>query len=140
MQLNPYLFFNGNCEAAFKFYEQCFGGKIVEMLTNADAPTEEQKPSELSADWLDKIMHACMEFGAYRLMGSDCPPKFFEETKGFSVQIAIDDPTEAERIFHALAENGTVKMPFGQTFWAFRFGMLVDQFGIPWMVNCEKAA
>jgi len=56
------------------------------------------------------------------------------------VQLGIDDPSEAERIFHALAENGTVRMPFEQTFWAFRFGMLVDQFGIPWMVNCEKAA
>ena len=74
------------------------------------------------------------------LMGSDSPPAYFEETKGFYVQLGIDDPSEAERIFHALAENGTVRMPFEQTFWAFRFGMLVDQFGIPWMVNCEKAA
>ncbi|MBE9094114.1 VOC family protein [Tychonema sp. LEGE 07203] len=136
MQLNPYLFFNGNCETAFKFYEQCFGGKIVEMMTHGEAPIEEQGAPE----WRDKILHACLLVGERELMGSDCPPKFFEETKGFSVQIAIDDPTEAERIFHALAENGTVKMPFGQTFWAFRFGMLVDRFGIPWMVNCEKAA
>lgn len=72
-------------------------------------------------------------------MGSDSPPGCFEQTKGFYVQLGIDDPAEAERIFQALAENGRVTMPFEQTFWGFRFGMLVDQFGVPWMVNCEKA-
>jgi PhnB protein len=133
MQFNPYLMFNGNCEAAFKFYEQCFGGKIVTMMTHKEAPSAEQVPAE----WHDKIMHVCLDLGDRFLMGSDSPPEYFEPPQGFYVQLSIDEPTEAERVFQALAENGTVKMPFEQTFWAFRFGMLVDQFGTPWMVNCE---
>ncbi len=72
-------------------------------------------------------------------MGSDAPPEQYEEAKGFSVALSVDDTSEAERIFNALAENGTVRMPLQQTFWAVRFGMLVDQFGVPWMVNSEQA-
>jgi PhnB protein len=72
------------------------------------------------------------------LMGSDAPPDHSAKPQGFSVAIQTHDPKEAERIFAALADNGTVTMPLQQTFWAVRFGMLVDQFGIPWMVNCEQ--
>jgi len=72
-------------------------------------------------------------------MGSDAPLDRFEEPKGFSVSLLIDDPAEAERLFHALVEGGKVKMPIQQTFWAERFGMLVDRFGIPWMINCMRA-
>jgi len=135
MELNSYLMFNGNCEPAFKFYERVLGGKITAMLDHGAAPSAENVP----ADWHSKIMHARLEIGGRVLMGSDSPPEYFEDTKGFYVQLGINDPPEAERIFNALAENGTVKMPFAQTFWAYRFGMLVDQFGIPWMVNCEKS-
>ena len=136
MQLNPYLFFNGQCEAAFKFYEQLLGGKIEGMMTHAGTPAEEHVPSE----WRDKILHARMTVGDTVLMASDAPPGRYEEAKGFSVSIQLKDPADAERIFHALAENGTVQMPFQQTFWSAGFGMLVDQFGIPWMINCEQAA
>jgi PhnB protein len=133
MQLNSYLTFNGQCEAAFKFYEQCLGGKIVAMLTHAGTPAEVHVPSE----WRNKILHARLSVGDSTLMGSDAPPERYEEPKGFSVQLGIQDPLDAERKFHALAENGTVRMPIQKTFWAARFGMLVDKFGIPWMVNCE---
>ncbi len=136
MQLNPYLSFNGDCEAAFRFYERCLGGKIEMMLTHADAPSAEHVPTE----WRDKIMHARLAIGDRVLMASDSPPGYFEDTRGFHVQLGIDDPAEAERVFRALSENGKVTMPFEQSFWAYRFGMLVDQFGVPWMVNCEKAA
>jgi PhnB protein len=136
MKLNSYLTFNGQCEAAFKFYEQCLGGKIVAMVTHVGTPAEEQVPAE----WRNKILHARLIVGDEVLMGSDAPPDRYEEAKGFSVTVGIDDPTDAERIFDALAKNGTVKMPIQKTFWAVRFGMLVDQFGIPWMVNCEQAA
>ncbi|MGV0028281.1 VOC family protein [Phormidesmis priestleyi] len=144
MKLNSYLMFNGNCEAAFKFYEQCLGGKIVMMMTHKEAPSAEQ----VSAEWHDKIMHVCLDLGGSSgvalganrlLMGSDSPSGYFETPQGFYVQISVDEPAQAERIFHALAENGTVKMPIDQTFWSARFGMLIDQFGTPWMVNCEKA-
>jgi len=136
MQLNPYLTFKGQCEAAFKFYEKCLGGKIVAMVTHAGTPAEEHVPSE----WRNKILHARLIVGDEVLMGSDAPPDRYEEPKGFSVSIQIKHPADAERIFLALAENGTVRMPLQQTFWAIRFGMLVDRFGIPWMVNCEQAA
>ena len=136
MQLNPYLTFNGQCEAAFKFYEQCLGGKIEAMITHAGTPAEQHVPAE----WRNKIMHARLIVGDEVLMGSDAPPERYKEPTGFAVSIQIDKPTDAERIFHALAENGKVTMPIQQTFWAARFGMLVDQFGIPWMVNCEKAS
>src|SRR6266700_4811345 len=135
MRLNAYLFFNGQCQAAFKFYEQCLGGKIDAMLTHAGTPAEKQVPAE----WRDKILHACLTIGDSKLMASDAPPNHQEKTGGFSVNIALGDPAEAERIFHALAANGTVRMPIQKTFWAERFGMLVDQFGIPWMVNCDQS-
>jgi PhnB protein len=136
MQLSPYLTFNGRCEAAFKFYERCLGGKIEAMMTHAGTPAEEHVPSE----WRTKILHARLIVGDDVLMGSDAPPDHYEQPKGFSVSLQIKDPEAAERIFHALAENGTVQMPLQQTFWAARFGMLVDRFGIPWMVNCDQAA
>jgi PhnB protein len=135
MQLNPYLTFSGQCEAAFKFYAEVLGGKIVAMITHAGTPAESHVPPE----WRAKIIHARLIVGDKLLMGSDAPPDRFEEPKGFSVTIGIDKPEDAERIFHALAENGTVRMPLQKTFWAIRFGMLVDRFGIPWMINCEEA-
>jgi PhnB protein len=136
MQLNPYLSFNGKCEEAFKFYERCLGGKIVAMMTYGGSPMEGHTPPE----WRNKIMHARLTVGDEVLMGSDAPPDRYEGAKGISVTLGIDKPADAERIFHALAQNGTVQMPIQETFWATRFGMLVDQFGTPWMINCEKAA
>jgi len=136
MQLNPYLTFNGQCAAAFTFYEKCLGGKIEMMMTHGDSPMADQMPPVLR----DKIMHARLVIGDKVLMGSDAPPERYEGAKGFSVSLGIDKPAEAERIFTALAEGGTVQMPLQETFWALRFGMLVDRFGIPWMVNCERPA
>jgi PhnB protein len=136
MQLNPYLVFNGNCEAAFKFYEKVLGGKIEAMLPHEGTPAAEHVPPE----WRNKIMHARLSVGDKVLMGSDAPPDHYEAMKGFSVTLGIDRPADAERIFHALAEKGTVRLPIQKTFWAARFGMLVDQFGTPWMINCEQPA
>jgi PhnB protein len=93
----------------------------------------EQTPPEK----LDKIMHASLIVGDTVLMGSDAPPQFFEKPQGFSVSLVFDDAVEAEQIFNALAENGTVQMPIQETFWAARFGMVVDRFGTPWMINCD---
>jgi PhnB protein len=135
MQLNPYLMFDGRCEAAFKFYEKVLGGKIEAMMTYGSSPMAEQT----SPDWRNKIMHARMIVGDKMLMASDAPPDRHEPMKGFSVTISVDDPGEAERVFRALSDKGTVQMPIQQTFWAARFGMLVDQFGTPWMINCELA-
>ena len=136
MQLNPYLLFNGQCETAFKFYEQCLGGKTVFKMTYGDSPMSDKTPSA----WRGKILHATMMVEDQVLNGADAPPDRYDVSKGFSVILGIKEPEEAERIFNTLAEKGTVDMPLQQTFWAERFGRVVDQFGIPWMINCEKAA
>ena len=136
MHLQPYLFFKGDCEAAFKFYERCLGGKIEALLTHAGTPAENHVPAE----WRNKIMHARLVVGDAVLMGSDAPPEHHKTPQGFSVSIHVTDPSEAERVFRALADNGNVTMPMAATFWAQRFGMLVDKFGTPWMVNCPLAS
>ena len=133
MQIHPYLNFNGDCEEAFKLYEQCLGGKIEAMMRHAGSPAEEQVPAE----WGSKILHARITVGDQVIMASDVPPGHYQKPDGFAVSIGISDPAEAERIFNTLAANGTIQMPLQQTFWASRFGMCVDRFGIPWMVNCE---
>jgi PhnB protein len=135
MQLTPYLNFNGQCKEAFQFYAQCLRGQIVAMFTYGETPAAEH----VSAESSDRIMHARLVVGDAVLMGSDSPPELFEEQKGMYASLQIDDPAEAERIFHALADGGTTRMPIEETFWAARFGMLVDRFGTPWMINCEKA-
>ena len=136
MQANTYLFFNGNCREAFETYARVLGGKIDAMMTHAGTPAESQTPPE----WRDKIIHARMSIGATNLMASDAPPGHqCEKVQGFSINLTLADLKDAERIFHALAEGGKVNMPFGETFWARGFGMLVDRFGVPWMINVEKA-
>ena len=134
MQLSPYLSFNGQCEAAFKFYERSLGGQIEAMMTHEGTPAAGQVP----ADWRKKILHARLVVGDQALMGSDCPPDRYEKPQGFSVSLDVKTPAEAERLFLALAEGGTVQMQLQQTFWAVRFGMVVDRFGTPWMINCSQ--
>jgi PhnB protein len=129
--LSPYLFFDSNCEAAFKFYEKTLGGKIEMMLRNEEGPPEMASPPERK----HKIMHARMTIGDQVLMASDAPPDHFHKPQGFSVSLTVKDPAEAERKFKALSEGGSVNMPFGKTFFSKGFGMCSDQFGIPWMVN-----
>jgi len=134
MKLNPYLSFDGRCEAAFKFYEKCLGGKIVMTMTYGDSPIAEQTPPE----WRNKVLHTTLAFGDQSLAGSDAPPDRYQKPQGISVSLNIDTPAEADRVFKALSEKGTVQMPIQETFWALRFGMVVDQFGTPWMINCGK--
>ena len=136
MKLSPYLSFNGCCATAFKFYEQCLGGKIEAMMPYKGSPME----AEVPAEWGDKVMHGEFRLGDFVVMGSDCMSDKYEEAKGTSLMVAIDDPAEAEKAFNALAKNGSVTMPIQETFWAAKFGMLVDQFGIPWMINCDQTA
>jgi len=104
-------------------------------MTFGQSPAADQAP----AGWRDKVMHARLKLGDSILMGSDAPPDRYNEPVGFSVSLSINSPGDAERIFAALAEGGTVQMPLQQTFWAARFGTLTDKFGIPWMVNCEQS-
>jgi PhnB protein len=136
--LVTYLSFDGHCEAAFKHYEKILGGKILMMARYADAPADAGVPQ--NPETAARIMHARLQVGDRLLMGGDAPPQFATKPQGFCVSIQVDDAAEAERIFRALGEGGVVQVPLGETFWAHRFGMLIDKFGTPWMVNCEKPA
>lgn len=133
MQFNTYLHFKGQCEEAFDFYAASLGGSVAKFRYG-ESPMAEQTAPEMR----DKLMHATLTVGGQSLMGSDAPLSLQEEAGGFSVSYATEDPAEAERVFAALSEGATIRMPIQETFWAHRFGMLVDRFGIPWMVNCNK--
>jgi len=133
MQLNPYLHFNGDCEEAIKFYEQTLGAKADTVMKHGGSPAEGQVPPE----WRDKVLHARFTIGDTLFMASDAPPGHYKQPASFSISISVNDKAKGESIFNALAESGSIIMPFQQTFWASGFGMCTDRFGIPWMVNCE---
>jgi PhnB protein len=133
MQVNPYLSFNGQCEEAFTLYERVLGGQLGDMFRYAGTPMAHQVP----ADWQDKVMHGSITVGGQVLMGGDVAPDRYEAPKGFSLSIQIKDATEAQRIFRELSHAGSMVMPLEKTFWAERFGMVIDRFGIPWLINCE---
>jgi PhnB protein len=136
MKMNPYLTFDGQCEEAFKFYADVLDGKIDAIMPFKGTPAEEHMPPESR----DKVMHASLTFEGGVLMGTDAPPAYRKPMQGMSVSLQLTDPQEAERLFTALAEGGTVTMPMEETFWALRFGAVTDRFGTPWMINCDKPA
>ena len=142
--IHPYLHFDGQCEAAFRHYEQVLGAKCTGVFRYRDMPQEPSNPptedcAPMPADALDRVMNVELRVGELVLMGSDVPPGMPAPQGGCSVSIQCDDPAEAERLFAALMEGGSkIVMPMGETFWARRFGMGTDRFGTPWMVNCSK--
>jgi PhnB protein len=136
MHIHTYLLFDGTCGEAFRLYERVLGGKIDFIQTHGESPMKDQTPP----DFLDKVMHVHMTVGDQVLMGSDAPPGHFKQPQGFSVSLGVTDPAEAERVFNGLAEGGTVSMPLQKTFWSESFGMLVDRYGTPWMVNCQQGS
>ena len=131
--IGPYLHFKGDCAKAFHYYAHLLGGTIDFMTTFGDSP----EPGTVDEDWHEKIMHAHLNLGHMYLMGCDAPPSWYQTPQGFSVQLAVESEAEATRIFTGLSSNGNVIMPLAETFWAKRFGMLIDQFGIPWMINFQ---
>lgn len=135
MQVNAYLSFKGQCEAAFKFYEQCLGAQLGPIFRYAGTPLADTVPAE----WQTKVMHASVIVGEQVLMGADIVPDRYEEPKGFSLSLHMKSAREADLVFHELAKEGRVVLPLEKTFWAERFGMVIDRFGIPWMINCEGA-
>lgn len=139
MKLNPYLTFDGQCREAFAFYRQLLGGDIVMAQTYGDTPMADQLPAASKS----LMAHTRLIAGDMVLMGSDAFPDAsegcgrYEKPQGMAVSLAVDDVTDARRLFDALAEGGTVTMAFEQTFFAAGFGMATDRFGVPWMVICE---
>jgi len=131
----PYLAFDGSCADAMRHYASALGGTLEILMTNGESPMAAQVPPEAA----DRILHARLVLpGGGVLMAGDCPPTIpYEGIKGVSVTLNYDTIAEAERAFGALAEGGTVQMPMQPTFWARTWGMLVDRFGTPWIVNGE---
>lgn len=134
MQLNTYIFFDGNCEEAFTFYRQVLGGSIGRLVRYRDMGPSSQTPP----DWDDKIMHMRLDVGDRSLMASDAPPGRFGQSAGYYVQLSVPTPAEAERVYTALTDGGRVKMELQETMWSKAFAMIVDRYGIPWMINCDK--
>ena len=134
MQLNPYLNFNGQCDAALKFYEKVLDAKTLFKMTWGESPMAKELPAASQ----NLIMHATLAVGDSRLMCADASPDRYQKPTGMNVSLHLKDAAKAEQIFAALADGGKVTMPYAATFWSKGFGMCIDQFGIPWMVNCEQ--
>lgn len=133
MQLTAYLNFDGQAREAMDFYASALGGKVTGRFTYGESPMA----GELSPGDHGKVMHSCVEVdGIAVVMGADGPPP--HDAGSTAINILTDTPEEAERIFQALSEGGTVHMPIAETFWAHRFGGLQDRYGKGWMVNCLK--
>ena len=135
MQIENYLFFNGNCEEALAFYAQALGGKTTALMRYEGTPMEAQMPP----DFKNKVMHSNFEAEGARFMASDSMPGMPPPSYGgFSMSVYIEkDKAKAKKIFDALAQGGKVTMPFEPPFWGGTFGMLTDKFGVPWMVSCD---
>ena len=134
MKLNPYLAFDGQCREAFEFYEKALEGKIAFIQTMGESPMAANTPPEAHG----RVMHVTLHVGDQVLQGADAPPGQFTKPAGFCVAIHYDEAAEGERVFSALATGGKVQMPFQGTFWAKGFGMLIDRFGTPWIVNAGQ--
>lgn len=137
--VNPYLIFNGTCEAAFLFYQSVFGGEFPYMGKFKDMPADENCPPP-SAEDAERIMHVSLPIGNTILMGSDSNSQSGDVVMGANVSISIntDSRAEADRLFNGLSAGGNPFMPMSSTFWGAYFGMFIDQFGIHWMVNFDE--
>lgn len=135
MKLTLHLSFAGECEAAFRFYQGCLGGEITTLLTWGESPLAEMVPFA----WRGKICHASLEFEGCVLAGVDPPPSEYGQPSGFQVLLELEDIARAEKVFAALAEGGTIKVAMQRVFWAERFGVLIDRFGVQWEVQGQTA-
>lgn len=135
-KLSIHLSYNGNCAEAFSFYERALGAKIDMMMTYGASPMAGAVPPEEAG----LVMHATLNIGGDRIVGADSTSSHpYQGSVGFGVSLDYTTLAEAERVFHALAEGGTLIMPFGPTFWSKGFGMVTDRFGVAWMIGAEQA-
>ena len=131
--IQPYLFFNGRCDEALKFYREALGAKMQMLMRYKESP-EPPPPGKMPPGWENKVMHASIRIGETVLMASDgCGEKSTFE--GFSLSLSVPTEAEADRVFAALSTGGEVQMPLSKTFWSPRFGMLTDRFGVGWMIS-----
>jgi PhnB protein len=136
MPVEPYLNFDGRCEEAIEFYKKAIGAEVVMMLRVSDSP--EKPPGGIKPGTENKIMHSTLRVGGSNIMCSDGYCKGGSEFKGITLSLAVSDDAAADRAFNALSEGGQIHMPLTETFFASRFGMLADRFGVPWMIIAGK--
>jgi PhnB protein len=134
MRLNTFLNFGGNCEQAFRFYQQHLGGEITMLMRRAEQPDQ----PVTWPGWEQSIQYAIMNVGETELMGSDVPPDRFQPMRSVYLSLTVDSAAEAERIWALLADGGQIYMPMEETFFASRFGQLRDKFGTSWMIMASK--
>ena len=133
MELEPYLFFSGNCEEALNFYKGLFGGEYTVAMRWKDAPPDD----EMDPNSGNKVMHSKFESPSVKFMASDARPTTQYGDGRISLSLSTTDVADAQRVYDALAKGGKVEMPFADTFWGAKFGMLTDKYGIDWMINCQ---
>ena len=137
MPVTPYLFFDGRCEEAIEFYKKALGAEVGMMMRFKEAP-EQPPPGMLPPGSDNKIMHACLRINGAQVMASDGCTQDKPKFEGFSLSLNADNEGQADSMFSALADGGEVRMPLGKTFFAKRFGMVADRFGVGWMVIVEQ--
>ena len=129
--VKPYLSFNGNCDEAINYYKDILGGEILFIQRYGESPMPSEGVENL-------VMHTTLKVGDSVIMASDRPPgQPASAGNNVSLAVGIDEPTQADAMFAKMAEGGSITMPIQETFWATRFGMVTDKFGINWMFNCE---
>ena len=133
MLVQPYLMFGGRCQEAVDFYRDVLGAEVQMLMRFKESP-ESPPPGMVPDNWGDKVMHACLKIGDTLVMASDGCSSTGADFKGFSLSLTVANEAEADTKFAALSDRGQVTMPLGKTFFARRFGMAVDRFGISWMV------
>lgn len=139
MNTSVYLQFHGQCEEAFAFYAKIFGGEVTAVLRWSDMPGGAMPAGAVAPELARKIMHSEIRIGATTLMGADPPPERYSKPAGFGVALAVESGADADRIFTALCDGGSVTMPIGETFFAHRFGTVTDRYGIPWLIVHRKS-
>lgn len=136
MEIQPYLFFDGRCQEAIDFYRDALGAEVLMQMYFKDSPVPTSQPPEAA----DKIMHACVQIGKTQIFMSDGLCRGAPSFQGFTLSVLLNDDAEAERVFAALGDGGTVNMPMAKTFFASSFGMVADRFGVAWMVLVQTPA
>lgn len=135
MQLNTYLNYGGNCEQAFRFYEEHLGGAITMLMRHGEQPDARNVPPE----WKNAVLHARMTLGGTEIFGADIPPDRFQPMRSAYLSLTVNSAEEAERVYALLKDGGQIFMKMEETFFASRFAMLRDRFGTSWMILCQRA-
>jgi PhnB protein len=130
MQLNTYVNYGGNCEQAFRFYEEHLGGKITMLMRHGEQPDA----SNVAPEWKNAVLHARMTIGGTDLLGADIPPDRFQPMRSAYLTLSVDSIGEAEKVYDLLKDGGQIFMKMEETFFASRFAMLRDRFGTSWMI------